>query len=204
MSTVASGTTSSSDEDGSINLEVDSDLLYAYYDEYGNLVNENGYLLDEDGNLVVSADDTLTAAYSIADDNGNVYVVSDTASVVNGVILSAVDSSKGEDTVDVYGNSVDSNGYLLDQADSEGGLLTLSAASDLTITEVRSATVTDADDNDNDVIDSDEDEVTGDGLWYVIRDEEGKISEYQEVGNTKNTLTPEEYAALYTTTSTTA
>ena len=121
MSTVASGTTSSSDEDGSINLEVDSDLLYAYYDEYGNLVNENGYLLDEDGNLVVSADDTLTAAYSIADDNGNVYVVSDTASVVNGVILSAVDSSKGEDTVDVYGNSVDSNGYLLDQADSEGG-----------------------------------------------------------------------------------
>ena len=121
MSTVASGTASSSDEDGSINLEIDSDLLYAYYDEYGNLVNENGYLLDEDGNLVVSADDTLTAAYSIADDNGNVYVVSDTASVVNGMILSAVDSSKGSDTVDVYGNSVDSNGYLLDQADSEGG-----------------------------------------------------------------------------------
>ena len=169
MSTVTSGTTS--DTSGSTSNSIDSDLLYAYYDEYGNLVNENGYLLDEDGNLVVSADDTLTAAYSIADDNGNVYVVSDTASVVNGMILSAIDSSKGEDTVDVYGNSVDSNGYLIDQADSEGGLLTLSAASDLTITEVQSATVTDSDGNEVTVTDgsvSFYETSTGSGVYYVV------------------------------------
>ena len=127
---------------------------------------------------------------------------------------------------DYHGNTVNSAGYIIDA--TTGNIVTTSATeltagysftslNGITYTVSGAATI-DAttgivysgvsetryyvDDKDNDVIDAGEDEVTGDGLWYVIRDEEGKITEFQEVGNTKNTLTPEEYAELYTTSTT--
>ena len=90
---------------------------------------------------------------------------------------------------DYNGNTVNSAGYIID------------ATTGIVYSGV-SETRYYVDDKDNDVIDAGEDEVTGDGLWYVIRDEEGKITGFQEVGNTKNTLTPEEYAELYTTSTT--
>ena len=92
------------------------DIIETFYVENGNSVSESSYKLDEDGNLVVSADSTLTAAYTVIAADGT------------------------------CGNEVDASGYLIDQADYEGGLLTVTS-SEFTITQQDVVETTDADSN---------------------------------------------------------
>ena len=146
MSSVTTDTALTTDTDGG---GYDSDSLIdftVYYDENGNLVTADGYLLDADGNLVVSADSELTGAYSVVGADGETYYVGEDATIVNGAILSSVDSDQASVIVDDYGNAVDSDGYILDQSDSDGATR-LTVESDYSIDSRTTAEATDSDGN---------------------------------------------------------
>lgn len=159
---------------GGTTTDYDSDVidLAVYYDEMGNEVSSAGYLLDADGNLVVSADSELTDAYTVVGDDGNTYTVASDAQIINSMIKSTVDSSQGTDTVDYYGNEVTSSGYLISAADSDVSEVLIITDSDFTITADTQASVYDSDGLEVTVGSADGtatfEATDSDGYYYVI------------------------------------
>ena len=84
-----------------------------YYDSYDNQVSEDGYILDETGNYLVTTEDTeLTVTYTVVGNDGVTYTLGSDAVLSGGAILS---SAYEYICYDENGNTVSTEGYVLDE-----------------------------------------------------------------------------------------